>query len=421
MATPPSHCDSPSDATADPTGSTQEPTDATTPERPSSHNASTPGDNCAICLGRAENKAFPDGCYHHFCFSCLVEWSKVKAACPLCLQPFKSIIHNVRSDEDHDRYIVREQPRSAVLPFGGSARTLLIPVQVVPRGQFMQRRQEREGQPQLPYVTLPNQYPNISRRPVTSSFRLQMYLSNLWAVPHIPSSRHVSPELYRANPHQVERLVPWINRELNALMERNETRVSAASNYVLSLILNLDIRHPDFSQKVQPLLIARTEHFVHEFYSFASSMFETMDDYDRHIVYASRSLGWSEANPVDCFTRVFLGLTPASAPRASAAPVVTYDPRQPRSGGRAVLRVPVVASRTDNDSNFDRSNCFVVTVPNPFRNRTPEVFNEDNVSASDIARPCDQGAGPSNSSCPSDDRTLDRRATSDSFSRDENA
>ncbi|KAH8035740.1 hypothetical protein HPB51_008107 [Rhipicephalus microplus] len=78
------------------------------PERPTS-----PEQSCAICLGPPENKSFTDSCFHTFCFSCLLEWSKVKAECPLCKQRFKSIVHNVRSFEDYDQYFVHDSSQTA--------------------------------------------------------------------------------------------------------------------------------------------------------------------------------------------------------------------------------------------------------------------------------------------------------------------
>ncbi|KAH9367097.1 hypothetical protein HPB48_011020 [Haemaphysalis longicornis] len=46
---------------------------AEAPERPVS-----PEQSCAICLGPPENQSFTDSCFHTFCFSCLLEWSKVR-------------------------------------------------------------------------------------------------------------------------------------------------------------------------------------------------------------------------------------------------------------------------------------------------------------------------------------------------------
>lgn len=40
---------------------------------------------------------------------------QVKAECPLCKQPFKSIIHNVRSNLDYDQYHLEPgEPRCVI-------------------------------------------------------------------------------------------------------------------------------------------------------------------------------------------------------------------------------------------------------------------------------------------------------------------
>ena len=71
-----------------------------------SDGAASPPPNCSICLGKLINTSFTDSCLHQFCFTCLLQWSKIKTECPLCKQTFKSIIHNVRSEEDYDQYHV---------------------------------------------------------------------------------------------------------------------------------------------------------------------------------------------------------------------------------------------------------------------------------------------------------------------------
>jgi E3 ubiquitin-protein ligase Topors len=72
-----------------------------------SNSAASPPPNCSICLGKLINTSFTDSCLHQFCFTCLLQWSKIKTECPLCKQTFKSIIHNVRSEEDYDQYHVQ--------------------------------------------------------------------------------------------------------------------------------------------------------------------------------------------------------------------------------------------------------------------------------------------------------------------------
>ena len=38
----------------------------------------SPDQTCAICLGQIENMSYTDSCLHKFCFTCLLEWSKVR-------------------------------------------------------------------------------------------------------------------------------------------------------------------------------------------------------------------------------------------------------------------------------------------------------------------------------------------------------
>ena len=39
----------------------------------------SPDPGCAICLGQIENMSYTDSCFHKFCFTCLLEWSKVSS------------------------------------------------------------------------------------------------------------------------------------------------------------------------------------------------------------------------------------------------------------------------------------------------------------------------------------------------------
>lgn len=55
--------------------------DATTDEESQREAAGSPPPNCAICLGKVSSKCFTDSCMHQFCFSCLLEWSKVSLRC----------------------------------------------------------------------------------------------------------------------------------------------------------------------------------------------------------------------------------------------------------------------------------------------------------------------------------------------------
>lgn len=70
----------------------------------------SPDSKCPICLDRFNNLAYLDRCLHRFCFPCIQEWSHNKAECPLCKQPFASILHSVRAEDDFKEYTLQPAP-----------------------------------------------------------------------------------------------------------------------------------------------------------------------------------------------------------------------------------------------------------------------------------------------------------------------
>uniref|UniRef100_A0A4W6EYK7 E3 ubiquitin-protein ligase Topors n=1 Tax=Lates calcarifer TaxID=8187 RepID=A0A4W6EYK7_LATCA len=73
----------------------------------------SPDSKCPICLDRFNNLAYLDRCLHRFCFPCIQEWSHNKAECPLCKQPFASILHSVRAEDDFKEYTLRPAPANS--------------------------------------------------------------------------------------------------------------------------------------------------------------------------------------------------------------------------------------------------------------------------------------------------------------------
>jgi len=56
---------------------------------------------CAICLNSTSSSpCCLDGCFHSYCLSCISEWAKIGGCiCPLCKRDFKRVIYNVKSDK----------------------------------------------------------------------------------------------------------------------------------------------------------------------------------------------------------------------------------------------------------------------------------------------------------------------------------
>ena len=244
--------------------------------------------SCSICLGKVENKSFTDSCFHTFCFVCLLEWSKVKAVCPLCKQNFKSIIHNVRSLDDYDQYQLPENVPNTNSSSRFRYRTTMT-------SNHWEERQQREHQHQLSLLQRPTHVTTRMhwqqrRQVATSAFRKRIYALNM-RVEEITTAagrpvryRDISPAWFRRNPACTHRLVPWLNRELNVLLHNNESQVQFVLELILDLIKRFSIQSEEFHQHISPFMRRHTEHFVHEFYMFARSPSDIVN-FDRNAIY----------------------------------------------------------------------------------------------------------------------------------------
>ncbi|OAY43987.1 uncharacterized protein LOC110620928 [Manihot esculenta] len=70
---------------------------------------------CGICLSEEDKRRLRgilNCCDHYFCFTCIMEWSKVESRCPLCKQRFKTITKDGRTAVGVDlRNMVVEVPK----------------------------------------------------------------------------------------------------------------------------------------------------------------------------------------------------------------------------------------------------------------------------------------------------------------------
>ncbi|XP_022742255.1 tyrosine-protein kinase BAZ1B-like [Durio zibethinus] len=70
---------------------------------------------CGICLSEEDKRRLRgtlNCCSHYFCFTCIMEWSKVESRCPLCKQRFETISKQARSMAGVDlRDVVIQVPK----------------------------------------------------------------------------------------------------------------------------------------------------------------------------------------------------------------------------------------------------------------------------------------------------------------------
>lgn len=271
----------------------------------------SPDSKCPICLDIFNNISYLDRCLHKFCFRCIQEWSKNKAECPLCKQPFISIYHSIKSEHDFKKYDLRPSDNGSFGTFGGERfryRTTLT-------GVHRQMRRRTSPPPDNGVMfeastNPPQQFQDryirrmmmrlIARRraasegkPVNSiaeqemiNFRRELYRRGVRVrtVRDGGRSRDTSAEFYRRNPACLHRLVPWLKRELAVLYGAHGSLVNIVQHIIMSRITCYDMEDVAIQEELRPFLQGRTEHFLHEFISFAKSPFN-MEAYDQYAVY----------------------------------------------------------------------------------------------------------------------------------------
>ncbi|CAK6980261.1 uncharacterized protein LOC128384043 [Scomber scombrus] len=367
----------------------------------------SPDSKCPICLDRFNNLAYLDRCLHRFCFPCIQEWSHNKAECPLCKQPFASILHSVRAEDDFKEYTLRPPPANSsvaatvamVAAMASAARSdhqmrlMLRRHRVADGGEAAttrRRRRERGGRggggrraaaaeragvwewyldsPPLPLPPLPH-HPAVSpmvaedseegedvgqqrvsggadmaergvifegltgltgavapvasndrasrrlmsclatrqrmqrlqreggtvrrlRERETVAFRRALYRSGIRVrgVAGVSGNqgqqqRDITAESFRRTPSHLNRLRPWLRRELTVLYGAHGSLVDIVQRIIMARLARHGLEDtPTIEEELRPFLLARTDHFLHELVSFARSPL-SLDNYDLQAVY----------------------------------------------------------------------------------------------------------------------------------------
>ncbi|BFZ16511.1 hypothetical protein BsWGS_19550 [Bradybaena similaris] len=284
-------------------------------------------ENCSICLGPFINKSFTSSCAHSFCFVCLKQWSKVKAECPLCKQPFTGIFHNIRSNDSYDVYELPPVNPPHQLDYSyfnfqnymGGHLTTFAPTQHYfhlsqpsldadltlsnfSRFQFHHRRYNRflnsdhsvHGEHQYAYQNStfnPTSHVSAVSWPRgAEDFRLRVYRRNMGPPAMIlgceNSTYRLTPAMVAASSHRLHRIMPWLTRELRVLL-RSHQNVRHAISIIQPLLTQVTIDSHYFNEKVSPIIGQRFPQFIQEFTSFANSAL-TVQAFDRKAMYRSR-------------------------------------------------------------------------------------------------------------------------------------
>ncbi|XP_028312152.1 E3 ubiquitin-protein ligase Topors-like [Gouania willdenowi] len=271
----------------------------------------SPDSKCPICLDTFNNIAYVDLCLHKFCFRCIHEWSKNKAECPLCKQPFNSIYHSIKSEQDFKRFDLRPVDNGSFGTFQGVRfryRTTVTGVNRQMRGQtsaapdngiMFEASTSRPQQLQDRYIRRMMMRLAAKRNAASEgravnnvteqemiNFRRELYRRGV-RVRNVRDGgrfRDISAEFYKRNPACLHRLIPWLTRELRVLYGAHGSLVNIVQHIIMSRITTYDMEAGAILEELRPFLQGRTDHFLHEFISFAKAPFN-MEAYDQHAVY----------------------------------------------------------------------------------------------------------------------------------------
>lgn len=133
------------------------------------------------------------------------------------------------------------------------------------------------------------------RDKVVMKFRRALYYSGIW-VAHVQGYRlekHFSANYFKRNPGGLQRLVPWLKRELTAVYGDYGYTVKNILSTILRHMTDYDLDSESFIHLLEPYLQQHTHHFLHEFISFVNSPYN-METYDQRAIYQCCSSPWNK-------------------------------------------------------------------------------------------------------------------------------
>ncbi|XP_056375498.1 E3 ubiquitin-protein ligase Topors isoform X2 [Hyla sarda] len=289
----------------------------------------SPDSKCPICLDRFDNVSHLDRCLHRFCFRCIQEWAKNKAECPLCKQPFNSIFHSVRAENDFKEYVLRPTLNGSFgSPDGhrfryrttmtrdnylslrtlrsSSRRTFSPPDNGVLFEGISNASSQQRGSDihQMMRRLAARRQASAEGRTMRQiqeqeliNFRRALYRAGL-RVRNIQDGgryRDISAEFFRRNPACLHRLVPWLKRELTVLFGTHGSLVNIVQHIIMRNVTLYDMESQAFVEDLQPFLLHRTDHFIHEFINFARCPYN-IEAYDQHANYDCPAPSYEEGS-----------------------------------------------------------------------------------------------------------------------------
>ncbi|KAK3844057.1 MAG: hypothetical protein J3R72DRAFT_489190 [Linnemannia gamsii] len=276
--------------------------------------------SCTICLNTYEDRAVLESCHHEFCFSCILQWSTLSHTCPLCIRPFTSCMHEIKNNEEYAIHQFEPLPRARSSSGSTAAgNTSALPHGIIRRlyGPPQWRRRTRDRPPPRIIPDSADELSVSDRQQAALENRRNVYRNNLF-VRHMGANKisgfqQTTPESFSIFPHRLDRLVPWIRRELQAITTLSSSSASQSAlssdgntvhsanshdetdpgleiirEYIIAVCKRYDLQTDQGQDLIRDFLYDHTEHFVHELMAFARSPF-SIEAYDRVAQYGPHS------------------------------------------------------------------------------------------------------------------------------------
>lgn len=214
-----------------------------------------PNEHCAICLQEYDALTVLSGCYHRFCFTCILHWSQVSPTCPLCKKQIGYLMFDITKDGQYRTFYPRELASATATRTSGTEK---FPTEA-------HRRRKTVYTKGLERIPLPKK--------------------RVVAVAAGGAQQQQQQQPLVTEPLWDQRVGPWARRELQAILSEEDVTL------LLLIVRSLVVLKPmpayaELKEKMQDFLFEHAERFVGELEAFISSGLD-MPLYDRLVDYRS--------------------------------------------------------------------------------------------------------------------------------------